>query len=102
MAMSIQDRLKELEASEAARPKGQNFLKLDEGKNEVVIDVSVAPTKNKWGRGLYSAKINGKDGTISFPPTLEIQIVRKLAKNENKFTIFRVGTGQRDTKYSVK
>lgn len=104
MSMDIQTRLKVLKAEQSEKQGSQTeFLKLDEGENKVVIDVSQPNlTKNKWGRYIYEATVNGKKGSITFPPTLEIQVLERVAKNNNSMTIVRVGKGQKDTKYSVK
>jgi len=102
MSMDIQTRLKVLKAEQADKPQS-NYLKLTEGENVVVIDVSQTELhKNKFGRYEYNATINGKTGTITFPATLEIQVLERLARNQNRMDIVRVGTGQKDTKYSVK
>jgi hypothetical protein len=103
MSMDIQTRLKVLKAEQSEKQSGSEFLKLEEGENKVVIDVSKPElTKNKYGRYVYNATINGKVGSITFPPTLELQVLERVAKNQNAMTIVRVGKGQKDTKYSVK
>ena len=73
------------------------FLKLNEGSNEVEI-IEDKVTEGKFGY-LYPAIVNGKTGVLSLKGILEQEVLKAL-KNSNKMQIVRVGLKE-DTRYKV-
>ena len=73
------------------------FLKLNEGSNEVEITGEDA-TEGRFG-WLYPAIVNGKTGVLSLKGILEQEVLKAL-KNSNKMQIVRVGLKE-DTRYKV-
>lgn len=102
----LQTRLRQLEEARAKAldEKGlKPFFTLPVGDTTAFIDLSVEPRLTSNGKNTYRIKTGGKEFDMPMTAQLEIKVLKLIQTTSNTKLIFtRVGTGQTDTRYSVR
>ena len=102
----LQGRLDELkeESRKAMEAKGfKPFYTFGQGDNEITFDFSVPRGVTQYGRTVYRATVAGVEYDVAMSPSLEkAALALILQTGEHSIIVTRVGTTQKDTRYSVR
>lgn len=105
MSQSIEDRIKELKPDMDKWKELEPFGQFKDGENTLQVDTSVPiqMSQSKYGKEqhIYVAILNNERVRISLPMTVEIPVLKGLAKKKVSFIVMKKGSGMQ-TRYKVK